>query len=153
MSTVCWSWRHVRLVVSLKLQLCIRCLHRPCTVLMWLMLVYWRRWWSNSGGSVVGSESRLFSLVFNDPYSRLVSIFLIVMLVSTRGAASVQKGRHDVRRRSSDRGWVTPDWEVFGCALSPCIPSRLLVEIRWRDVGENSSQQVGVDFIAPKRRR
>ncbi|KAI0214095.1 hypothetical protein LSAT2_000812 [Lamellibrachia satsuma] len=70
-----------------------------------------------------------------------------------RGAASVQKGRHDVRRRSSDRGWVTPDWEVFGCALSPCIPSRLLEEIRWRDVGENSSQQVGVDFIAPKRRR
>ena len=77
--------------------------------------------------------------------------FLIVMLVTTRGVASVLKGRHDVSRCGGDRGWVTPDWEVFGCALSPFSPSILLVGVRWRDVGENSSQQVGVDFIAPEK--
>ena len=37
----------------------------------------------------------------------------------------------------------------MSCAL--CIHSRLLVGKRWRGVGENSRQQVGVDFIAPEK--
>ena len=40
------------------------------------------------------------------------------MLVSTREAASVQKGRREVRRCGDDHGCVTPDWEVL-CIVYP----------------------------------
>ena len=105
-------------------------------VLVWLSVAYWRRGWSNSGSSVVLSESRLFSLVSNDPYSRLVCIFFNSDAGFNERGCFGPEGPHDVRRRGGDRGWVTPDWEVFGCALSPCIPSRLLVGMRWRFVGD-----------------
>ena len=87
-STACWSWPHLHLGVSLICHLCMR-----------LMVVHWGQGRSNLEDSVVGFGIRFLFLVFVDPHSR-VDLSFSVMLVSRREAASVQNGRHGVRRGS-----------------------------------------------------
>ena len=69
--------------------------------------------------------------------------FLIVMLDSTKGAASVQKALTTLDADRGDRGWVTPDWEVFGCALYPlevvggdAVEGCGQLGVRWRGMGD-----------------